>query len=641
MLLTLILWALMAALTYVVGSWLVPPRTFARSGDRILAALWVGFVIVSNIWLAFALFLPLTFWRTLGVTTFVLGGLQLYRWRRDPARNGLATLNVTALPSGLWLTGAAGLAELALLRSAVVAYGDTPNYHYQSVLWLETYGVTPGVALLDCRLGFASAWYAFVAPFDACMWWHKRIGGAGGFPMALLWLHICLTIARAQRNAAQVSDWFMLVAGGLMFALFTYTYVALDSLSTDTPTLTLVVAAVWALLRGTETPPHAAAAPDGHRQRLPATIAVPVVLAFGAFTCKLSSTPTVAGVVLWALWQTRHQPRRWLGLVVSGMLLAAPVTVARWMMSGYPLFPSALGAYPVEWAYPPAKLEPLRVYIREFVRWSWHLPPYNLETSRYSAGWWDFSWLPRWLQIETVLALYLVVSFITGVALLARRTSHRDARPWVVGIAWAGIAYVFAAAPTLRYGLSFFVILPALWIAHFIADRRTVPARWALVGLSGFTIAGMGVRTVWLGFTLHRTSMFLTIAACVACVGLVLGFGEGALPSQPTALHQRQVGLVIGIVGGLTFGIALLLSVFRLNQLPTALTPIIVRPAALHTPEVVVRRINDVAVYQPVHGPCWAAPLPCGLEIDPHITLRDSARGLVAGFKRRTDAGSE
>ncbi|MCS7080197.1 MAG: hypothetical protein NZ585_09125, partial [Chloracidobacterium sp.] len=67
----------------------------------------------------------------------------------------------------------------------------------------------------------------------------------------------------------------------------------------------------------------------------------------------------------------------------------------------------------------------------------------------------------------------------------------------------------------------------------------------------------------------------------------------------------------------------------------------LVRPRALRTPEVTVKRINDVAVYQPVEGPCWAAPLPCGLEIDPRIALRDPRRGLAAGFKRRIAAGPE
>ncbi|MDW8217977.1 MAG: hypothetical protein RML57_10325, partial [Acidobacteriota bacterium] len=65
MLLTLVLWALMAVVAYAVGIGLIPPGTFARVGDRIMAALWMGFVVVSNVWLALALVMPLTFWRTL------------------------------------------------------------------------------------------------------------------------------------------------------------------------------------------------------------------------------------------------------------------------------------------------------------------------------------------------------------------------------------------------------------------------------------------------------------------------------------------------------------------------------------------------------------------------------------------------
>jgi hypothetical protein len=33
---------------------------------------------------------------------------------------------------------------------------------------------------------------------------------------------------------------------------------------------------------------------------------------------------------------------------------------------------------------------------------------------------------------------------------------------------------------------------------------------------------------------------------------------------------------------------------------------------------------------------CWAAPLPCAYAIGPDIQLRDPARGVAAGFERRS-----
>ncbi|MDW8217978.1 MAG: hypothetical protein RML57_10330 [Acidobacteriota bacterium] len=627
MLLTLVLWALMAVVAYAVGIGLIPPGTFARVGDRIMAALWVGFVVVSNAWLALALVMPLTFWRTLGLTALGVAGLWLYRRRRTPEWTWLPKVDFAAVPPLLWFIGALGLAGLGLLAAQTTKHHDTGMYHSQAVKWLEAYGVTPGIALLQVHLGYASAWYAFVAPFDTG-WWRDRLGAAGGFPLALLWVHGCLTIARAQSRTAQVSDWFMLLAGGWMPALFTYCYLSIASLATDIPTAALIVAVAWAMLRNAET------IQCGSHNQLPAsevtppsTVWLPLVLSFGALACKLSALPATVGVALWALWRTHRQSTQWLWLFGTGVLLFTPVTVARFIASGYPFFPSTLGAYPVEWAYDPAALEYITAYIRDFARWT-PLPgmPMREGERGYSTGWLDVAWLPRWLRLETLTAIYLGASLVAGVPLLQRTSTRTHTLPWIVAIAWAGSLYVFMTAPTLRLGLGFFVLPPALWVACLISEQRALQALWVLANLLVLTVLGMTA-------FLQRSILFLTIVVFNVSFGMVVELAQPIQQRLFTTVTKRQIGVAVGALGGLLILVMSLATIVRPNH-----TSLLIRrffqPAAFPVPSLKVNHLGDIAVYQPVEGLCWGSPLPCTVEPTPGFTLRNPQRGLAGGFKR-------
>lgn len=507
---------------------------------------------------------------------------------------------------------------------------DTGLYHYPSVNWLKTYGVTPGIALLYFPLGFSCSWYAFVTPFDVG-WWDKRISAAGGFPIMLVWLHSCMTILRAQRNTAQVSDWFILLACGWMIAPFVHYYLSIACLATDIPTTTLVILVVWALLRDAEIPRQAA--PSFSSDTTP--IWLPLVLAFGAFACKLSAAPAPAGVMLWALWQTRCQPKQWRQLLGAAVLLFTPVSVARFITSGYPFFPSSLGAYPVDWAFDPQKLPYLTTYIRDFARWM-PLPGTLHEGERsHSTGWFDLGWLPRWIHIDTLSPIYLGLTLVAGGVLL-RRNLPSQALRWVVGVAWAGCLYILISAPTFRYGIGFFIALPVLWVAQLLIKGRTMQALWVLANSLALTVVGMTV-------FLHRSFLILTIIIFNVSMYVAIEMAHPVEQRLLTVVTWRQVRWIVGTLGVGFIATIMLLLTFR-NDQATRLMSLLVRPALLPTASLTVKRVNDVDIYYPIEGSqgaCWDAPLPCGIHIDPEIALRDPQRGLAAGFKRQPDIKRE
>lgn len=617
MLLTLVLWMVMGLTAYAVGIGLVPPQALACAGDRHLAAVWVGFVVASNLWLALALVMPLTWGPVLGITALGVAGLWLYR-RREPEWTLLPPFHsIASVPWWLWVVGVSVLGGLALLSAQTVTTFDTGLYHYQAVRWLEACGVVPGMASVFFQLGYASAWFAFVAPFEVG-WWQHRMGVAGGFFLALLWLHGWLALWRAWRREAQVADWFMLLAGGLVLVV-TVHLGQLASLSTDTPTAALIVAAVWGLLATKEQwAAHQAATLSTW------TVWTPLLLAGGALTVKLTAAPVVAVTTGWALWQLYRQPfaRRGLVLVTPValmVLLLIPTTTARWVSSGYLFFPSSLlGWYLPDWACEPQTLSVATRGVRDFARWTWWQSP---EAVRYSRGWMDFSWLPQWLGREALMTTYLGLAVVAG-SVFVRRFAGRagGAHLWVVALAWSGLMYVFVTAPTLRFALGFLVILLALWQAELIQRAE----RWGTVVVGGLVFVAT-MTGVFYERPLGRVTLAATVV--VAAVGWVL---------VTLAWQWSQV------LGGAALAALLCLPV-PLTILRTHPRPQLwwVMPARLPSQPTRVVMVNDVPLHTPTppagaYPLCWGSPLPCTVEVNPKLSFRDPQRGLAGGFKRRT-----
>ncbi len=612
MLLTLALWALMAGIAYAAGIGILSPSAVTRAGDRLMAALWIGFVVVSNCWLALALAMPLTFWRTLAITALGIGGAWLYRYRyrRTPDWTFLPSAAVFAIPWRTGLLGAAGLGGLSLLAAQEVANIDTGGYHYPLTRWLAEHGVTPGLALLQLQYGYASPWYAFVAPFEAG-YWQGRIGCAGGFPLALLALHGLIAVERIRRSAARLSDWLILFSGVLAVSLtfLSPVIVGAASLSTDTPVAALIIATAWALLAHAESrqighPPEAIAPPPS----------IPFLMSVGALAVKLSAAPLVLLTTLFLLRQKPLAGRTFRLLAGALTLLLTPVTVAKLLLSGYPFFPFQLAGWQTEWAFDPQALALANLEIRDFSRWQWH----TLPKPRYSAGWLDLAWLPYWARFETLAATYLGLLVPASLAL---RPAIRKCQTlaWLVACAWAGGLYVLFFAPSLRLGIGFLALLPSLWLAWLFWERRVQ---------SGAFVAG---------FILLVTSAAVFYCSPLGGQSLLVVTGISVAAWLSIAWHAtRQPGSAwAGAFLAALLSLPMIITVLRYRpQLH------VLHPAAMPRQPLEAVSINGIEMYRPIiragkYPLCWGSPLPCAVNPDPTIALRDPQRGLAAGFKRQ------
>ncbi|OYT72414.1 MAG: hypothetical protein CFK52_05200 [Chloracidobacterium sp. CP2_5A] len=468
MLVTLAIWILLATLASAIGCACLSSVPFSALTDRLMVSAWVGAGVLANLWLSAALGVALKPW--VAVVTAIAAVAAAARLL--PPRPGLLE-SAQRLARGAWLPVALfGLA--AAVAVAPVTLIDTGIYHYPAMRWLAEYGAVKGTALLDVQLGYASTWFALFAPFAHGGMKTRSAALGGGFALALWLTSAGWAGARIVRGAGRTSDWFLIWATALGVGALSQVAGLLASSSPDVPTAALIVATARMLLDGEQSP-------DDERAGRYWAAAALAGVAVGA---KLTAAPLLL-IAGWLAWRAAGFRRRAaLGLAALFGAALLPVTLARIVASGCPLFPSKLFALPVPWRY---EMNPwqradgvareLTVAIRDQARWDWGA----LASPRYSQGpldgLLDWRWLPSWPSHEPLAAALLAGSLLATLALLARRGWS-----WTLGLGWLGSACALLQAPSLRFGVGYFVIPLALGLARLSAGLpRWLPALVALV----------------------------------------------------------------------------------------------------------------------------------------------------------------
>jgi hypothetical protein len=468
MLLTLAIWTLMIVLAGLIGRVCLSKVVFSSTSEQFTISLWFGVGVLSNLWLSTAFLLPLAPW--VAALTAVI--LLLWLQRVKPAHRRLSEWGKRRL------SAAAGLSALALLAAAAVAVSpvtlvDTGIYHYPAMRWLAEYGVVKGTALLDVQLGYASSWFALFAPCVHDGLKTRAAGLSGGFALALWLIGAGLAGWRLYRGTGRPGDWFFVWATTLGVGALSTAEGLLASSSPDVPTAALIIVVLWMML-------DCEALPLPARRGRDWAVAA---LAGMAAAIKLTAVPLLL-LSGWLVWRSAAR-RRWTALIAFVALESVallPVTLARVLTSGCPFFPSKLLALPVAWRY---EMNPwqystgiprsLTTVIRDQARWDWGA----LAVARYSTGplngWLDWHWLPGWPTHEPVAAGLLAGSGLATLVCLARRRTMPASWMWALGTGWLGSLYVLLQAPSLRFGVGYFVVPLALGLAQL---SRTFP-RWS------------------------------------------------------------------------------------------------------------------------------------------------------------------
>ena len=583
MLLSLALGTLSILLTQLVlavalaGIGLTVRRAFGlrRIGlDDCFFGFWTGLAAVTLFLLLWNFLFPVT-----GAALLIVlaaGTLGWFGVRRalagmfesDPWRPGRTT-GLLLLRAGVWI---------AKLSLGQMSSWDSALYHLQVVKWAETYPAVPGIGNLDGPLAFNNSYLLFDAMLSAGPWQGRAYHLANGLPiLVFLWQSILAgaRLGAGDRRPDRLFQ-FLLLAPAASIALHGRT----SSFITDlAPTLVVMVVAVrlYALL----------VAPGDRAERDHALVALAGLLgAAVAFKANMAVF-AVAAFGLAVFLVGRRRP------ALAALAVATAFALA-WMgrgvvLSGYPVFPTSVAGFPVEWRVPAEHAEAEFAFIRHSGRASTR----NLPVVAGEAGF--GGWFPRWTRhaldepYEILIPVTLALLSLFASVLLRRRSSSREPPPaqpawWLAFPLVIAVFAWFLSAPEPRYALPFFWSLAALACCEAYRRRLTVAplpsvrpllAMGALLGVSPLVIS-----PVFSGVSLHRD--------------------EGALAAIVKSNFNRpgSDGWFQGLEG---------------------------------KPELTTYRTRSGLLLNTVPNRCWEAELPCTPNPAANLRLRDPSR-MSRGF---------
>jgi hypothetical protein len=560
----LLTWAVIAIALIGLGSIVL---TLFGKDDSLIDAFWMGLAISVAVLEIWNLLLPIT----ASVTMFLFGaGLFGLALNRSALRNCLrSTLQA---PRWLLLLGLAFALLLALRSCSPCDYYDTGLYGAPSVRWIQTYPAVPGLANLHGRLGFNSSVFLCIAALGQGPWKDLGFHLFTGFLLSAFWATLLPACARCVRQAvASPADWFHCILAVPVFFWTTRSRVV--GTQTDEPAaiVSLVAAGIlFADLSQNHREDHAAPTPR-------------LVLAATLFSLAVTFKESTAVFAFFAwclvfrrIWQTMA-PTRTRRLHLAAAVASPAVLLLPWfarsiVLSGYPLFPATLFAFPVPWKTP---LSAARWYALGVHSWGRGPDSHFVDTQGLH---WVGMWLHQALRNRPSFQVPLAIS-LGGlvIALTLRFRAEAKPRPacpqlLILFPGLAGILFWFAASPDLRF-------------AQF---------------------------TIW------------TTAATLGAWGIVsMDFQRALSHKRP---HSRLVlaTLFLSLIWCLiSFGWKEPIQALRGVQQPPPLPKV----------DLIVRHTSSgLAVYVPAQGnQCWDAPLPCTPYFDESLRLRNPS-SLRWGF---------
>ncbi len=568
----------------------LPSLHFSRVGDRAIASLWLGLVVLAVALQAVALVLPLSSWVGGAVVLVLVAAVLrspcnrvqvrgLWRGLQYGLRHGL-------LRQQLALVGGLAVA-IAAFMSQPVTWLDTGLYHHSSIQWLAAHGTVPGVALLFGHFGFGSSWFALAAPFSPTAFSDRVAAIANGFALFLAGISLLICGVQCRRKTARFSDWFLASYLVLLLpVLVAYPLFAqiLVSASPDLPVMLLVGITVWAML--------VVLHPTQPVALLSCEQAVPMMLAVGAMTMKLVAIPLVVVGVLFCGVQGRGTWRRSLVGASLLLVLSAPMLISNSITSGCPLFPSNLFCLALPWSPSKTAIQNLATNTHGAIHW------YSGDRLSIMSLIWG-AW--RWFNGERINQLLVLFGIVTIVSLLyvtqRFKLAHLRSHLWLIGTTIFSLGFLFITTPMARFTLPYVMILVALLSATIVQQ---------LVSASSSNPLPAGIQKPQ---GRHRIM----------------------LPAMQRSL-VRLGGTQMAMSGAIV-----LLSLLVCFPTPSRL---VLPPPMLRDP-IVQKTVNNITYWSPfepasgLKGLCWSAPLPCAFDVEPDVWLRQPSRGIAGGFVRR------
>lgn len=581
---------------------------------------WLGLAIAISLLQLLHLFFPLD-WRT-SLLIYGCGGVLslpglLGRFKKHNEMPSLYRL----LYGFVIVIVASWIASRSMLPP--VNY-DSGLYHFNTIRWINSFPIIPGLGNLHGRLAFNQSFFTYAASLNFFPYFPYSRGIANSFLFLLVFSQVTWRLFEVLwRRRCDIEKLAPLDYLPHLFTLPVLVFLALRSnvgLDSPTPDLasTLMQLSMFIMLAQIVSDIKT-------RNWMDARAMILMVLAITAITIKFSNfgvSMTILCICLICLLIFSPNKHLMFNRLVR-LALVIGVIIITWMvrgyiLSGYPLYPSTLGAITFEWSVPLETTQNMANTI-----YSWAREP-GVPASKVFENWdWLGPWFARMiLKVEDVM--YPTISAILAMAVFAASfiyaRSHNRPLPRLFELVLLappalGLVFWFFTAPDPRFAHGLFWLLSISSVVVLLSYAHSLFPRQIFV-----------------------------LSVCVALVVTNTGIVESSLKKlhntcsvkvysrHPDAANndqeQRVVGNFVsnnannesGREPNVNFDKRMWgISISGFHTIP-------------FSPLIQKKSLSGLIVYTPAEGDqCWDSPIPSTPYLNPNLRLRVPGR-TESGF---------
>ncbi|MFC1624714.1 LIC_10190 family membrane protein [Candidatus Omnitrophota bacterium] len=351
---------------------------------------------------------------------------------------------------------------------------DSGLYHLNSVRWVTSFPIVPGLGNLHGRLAFNSSYFLYVAMLEIGFWFKKSYHLANGILLCVLFMQIFLSGSRLFRNKGKLPLYH------IFNVLILFPLMKAGNISSPSPDLPILVLGIvlsanfLAFLEDLE----ATRKERGYNLFFIATIAFLGLTIKGTFFVFGLAIFLISCIVWFLRIKDKDRPDK--RRAITWILISLAMSVIPWMirgiiLSGYIAYPFSMGSFPVEWRIPHASVVNMANWT-----YAWARVPRAYHWREVLGNWnWLIPWASATFKDIFRIALPLFLAFWGSFLILRYRATEIYRRDKKSVIGWfllppiISIVVWFMTAPALRFGSIFFWILGAgtLTLAVGCKDR--------------------------------------------------------------------------------------------------------------------------------------------------------------------------
>jgi hypothetical protein len=438
-----------------------------------ITILWIGWCIALSVFQISHLFFPLNIYVVLPI--YVLGIvfaydklIQIVRPLFQKSVPDYKLLIISLIPFSfiIWLVSRSMLSPTNY---------DGGLYYFNTIRWINTYPIIPGIGNLHSRLAYNQSLFMFVASLNFSPFFNNGRVIANSFLFLLSFATAVSYLWPIKQNPSKVFDSHPFIYQPSLFALPILFYLIMSQGFALSPDITsgLLQLALFLILTRSISQWIEFRSIDNY------SVLLISILSATSITIKLSNLIYVCVIIFFILiflWKSRKNSyKATLFIFIPSLIIIIVWSLRGILLSGVPFYPSTIGYLPVNWAVNKASIvnEANLIY-------SWARKPH--ESWNIVLGNWN--WLESWIlrNFNNLIEYLIPITFFSFALVISSITRYikkgEKFHPFEIAILYPSllsIIFWFFTAPDFRFAdCLIYLFLISILLLFFISSRGIV-----------------------------------------------------------------------------------------------------------------------------------------------------------------------